>query len=164
MDRDEVKKLANLEYSEKSANEVKSRAAMTAYYLKSEGWDGATYVDGVVNDEPADVEDLIVNDEKFRGHQERGVVFVLSENKSVSEAKLQELGLGDWFVVTLNDSVQMAEAFAGQRGDEGKKQALIANLAKHLATAHLFLVWLIDKCRENRAYFNRVFGMHEFVS
>lgn len=115
-------------FDEKLAERVRQQAGKTAAFLRESGWDGQTYVDKVRDENPRAVEDLKVDpeDKKFKGHKERSLIAVIGD-KTV-----------DWpddFVWNLKASKMVAEALAGQRGEEGYKQALIAEVAKHVAVA-----------------------------
>jgi hypothetical protein len=135
----EVIEYTDVPYDNKAAAHVSERAGMTADWLELHGWDGETYVDGVREEEPAGVEDLEVEDDEYGGHKEPAIAIVVSRGevkKSLSEAKMKELGITAPFVINIDASVDMAEAMSGQQGEEGKKKALIANLAKHVAVAN----------------------------
>ncbi len=135
-----VRAYSGLAFSEELGARVREQAGKTAEWLEAEGWDGDKYVEKTQKHEPAGVEDLEVDaaDEKFHGHKEEAVVFVLSldGSQSLSERKLKELGLGEAFVVNVNASVDAAKAQAGNRGEEGAAQLLIANFAKHAEVAN----------------------------
>jgi hypothetical protein len=138
MEHPAVRAYSGLSYDETLGQKVREEAPKSAEFLEAKGWDGQKYVDRTKAIEPAGVEDLEVNpDDKFNGHKEQAVVFVLSTDgsQSISEAKLNELGLGEVFPVNVDASVDMAKAMAGNRKEEGATQALIANLAKHAEVA-----------------------------
>lgn len=134
-----VRNYSGVEFTAELGARVRERAGITGDWLESEGWDGDMYVEKTQKHEPSGVEDLEVDDadEKFHGHKEEAVIFILSLDgtKSISERKLKELGLGEAFVVNVNASVDAAKAQAGNRGEKGAAQLLIANLAKHAEVA-----------------------------
>lgn len=130
-----VSEFTSIPFNAALSQRVKLKAAETAQDLEARGWEGQKYVDGAAKREPAGCEELETAEDKFHGHKEAGVVFVLSRDRSISEAKQKELGLEDMFVVGIQQSVDQANAFGGQRGFEGVQQALIANIAKHVAVA-----------------------------
>jgi hypothetical protein len=77
---------------------------------------------------PRGVEDLEVDheDHAYHGHKE-GAIFAVIGDETYPE--------DDDFVWNLKASKEVAEALSGQRGSEGYVQALIAEVAKHLATS-----------------------------
>ena len=138
MDNPEVLEYSGLPYNEALGQRVKEEAGKTALLLDAKGWNGQRYVEKTQAEEPAGVEELETDpNDRFNGHDEQAVVFVLGRDgkQSISEAKLKELELGSVFVVNIDASVDMAKAFMGRREHEGATQALIANLAKHAAVA-----------------------------
>lgn len=108
---------------------VKQNAAKTAALLEDKGWDGQAYVDGVKNTCPENVEDLEVDhdDEKFHGHKEPKLTIVIGDKTMPLD--------DDGFTWNLKATKQFAEAVSGQRGREGYLQAVIADVAKHMAVA-----------------------------
>lgn len=110
------------------AERVREASGKTAEFLKAKGWVGQKYVDGVTKENPQGVEDLEVDhdDHKYHGHKEGAILAVLGD-ETYSE--------DDDFVWNLKASKKVAEALSGQRGSEGYAQALIAEIAKHLATS-----------------------------
>jgi hypothetical protein len=110
------------------AERVREASGKTAEFLKAKGWVGQKYVDGVIDENPRGVEDLEVdeNDHKFHGHKE-GAIFVVLGDETYAE--------DDDFVWNLKASKEVAEALATGRGREGYIQALIAEVAKHMATS-----------------------------
>lgn len=119
----EVHEHTGVTFDEVDAQAVATNAVATAQYLKESGWEGQKYVDGVVNREPAGVEDLEVDhDHDFHGHQEDALVIVLGE---------ETLPRDDIFV--LNMETVIAEARALAQGDETVyRRAIIAGVAKHM--------------------------------
>lgn len=128
MEIPEVKDYFGIDYSDELGERVRENAAKTADYLESKGWDGQKYVDGVVSEYPENVEDLEVdeNDHEFHGHRESRIIIVIGD-KTVAEDNA--------FVWNLKATKDIAEKLAGQRGKEGYQQALIADIAKHLAVS-----------------------------
>ena len=110
------------------SSQVQKTAGKTAQYLSARGWDGKTYVDGVIETNPAGVEDLEVDhdDHKFHGHKEGSILAVIGDETYAED---------DDFVWNLLASKKAAEGLAGQRGKAGYVQALIAEFAKHIATS-----------------------------
>lgn len=108
---------------------VKENGAKTAALLESKGWNGQSYVDRVKRSYPENVEDLEVdhNDEKFHGHKEPKLTIIVGDLTMPLD--------DDGFTWNLKASKAFAEAMAGQRGREGYLQALIADVAKHMAVA-----------------------------
>ena len=131
----QIQAFTGIAYNQELGDSVRESASETAKELQELNWDGAKYVAGVENDEPRGVEDLEVDDSKFHGHKERALWIVVSEDKNIGPERLEELGLGEAFVWSIKGSRDMARALAGQRGQEGATQALIANFAKHVAVA-----------------------------
>lgn len=122
----EVRTYLGVDYSDELGKRVRENAGKTAEYLKSMGWDGQTYVDGVKDEAPENVEDLETdpNDHKFHGHKEAKLTIIIGDKTSAQD---------DEFVWNLKASKEIAEKLAGQRGKEGYTQAIIAELAKHFA-------------------------------
>lgn len=110
------------------AQRVREAAGKTAEYLSAQGWNGQEYVDGVTQDNPSGVEDLKVDhdDHKYHGHKEGSILAVLGDETYAED---------DDFVWNLLASKKVAEGLAGQRGKDGYVQALIAEIAKHIATS-----------------------------
>ncbi len=131
-----ITEFTGIDYNPAASEQVKAEAKSTAEHLRAKGWDGQKYVDGTQQRNPAGVEVLEHAEDDHHGHKENAIVFVLSEDRSISEDRLEELGLGDVFVVSLKRSRDKAKAFAGQRGRVGAEQFLIANIAKHVAVAN----------------------------
>ena len=125
----EVREYLGVDYSDELGERVRENAGKTAEYLKSMGWDGQKYVDGVKEDAPDNVEDLETdpNDHKFHGHKEAKLTIIIGDKTSAQD---------DEFVWNLRASKEVAEKLAGQRGKEGYTQALIAELAKHFAVVN----------------------------
>ena len=96
--------------------------------LESKGWDGQKYVEGVASEYPENVEELDVdeNDPAHHGHKESRIIIVIGD-KTIAEDNA--------FVWNLKATKEIAEKLAGQRGTEGYQQALIADIAKHLAVS-----------------------------
>jgi hypothetical protein len=115
-------------FTSELAERVREASGKTAEFLKAKGWVGQKYVDGVTKENPRGVEDLEVDhdDHKYHGHKEGAILAVLGD-ETYSE--------DDDFVWNLKASKKVAEALSGQRGGEGYAQALIAEVAKHLATS-----------------------------
>lgn len=115
-------------YDETLGERVRENAGKTASFLESKGWDGQKYVDGVIEENPRGVEDLAVDhdDDKFHGHKEGAILVAIGDETYPED---------DDFVWNLKVSKRVAEALAGQRGREGYQQALIAEVAKHMAVS-----------------------------
>jgi hypothetical protein len=128
MEFPEVREYLEAEYDEALAEHVRANAAKTAEYLRASGWNGQAYVDSVKEDNPGGVEVLAVDhdDEKYHGHKEPALVIVIGD-ETVKDSES--------FVWNLAATKKVAEALAGQRGHEGYTQALIADIAKHMAVA-----------------------------
>lgn len=105
---------------------VRAASGKTAEFLRESGWNGQEYVDGVKKENPRGVEDLEVDhgDEQFHGHKEPWLKIIIGD-------KTEEIG--DGFVWSLKASKEVAAAFAVGRGVQGYKQALIAEVASHIA-------------------------------
>jgi hypothetical protein len=123
-DSSELRPLFNSELAER----VRVASGKTAEFLRAKGWVGQKYVDGVTKENPRGVEDLEVDheDHAYHGHKE-GAIFAVIGDETYPE--------DDDFVWNLKASKEVAEALSGQRGSEGYVQALIAEVAKHLATS-----------------------------
>ena len=124
-----VKEYFGTGYNDDLEESIRENAGLTTEYLQANNWDGQKYVDGVIHDNPRGVEDLAVDhdDAKFHGHKEKTLTIIIGE---------QTLNDDDEFVWNLKPSKQVAQALAGQRGNEGYQQALMAEVAKHIAVAH----------------------------
>jgi hypothetical protein len=131
----EIQQFTGVEFNEKFSQPIKDRARERAQKLEMFDWSGQKYVEGVKERHPEGVEILETADDEFHGHAEKAVVFVLSKDRSIDETKLKEHGLGDVFVIGVQQSLDKAHAFGDSRGDEGVQQALMANMAKHMAVA-----------------------------
>ncbi len=127
MSQPNVLSFTNLPFDAELGQRVSINAERTKHYLISQGWSGQEYVDAVTNTNPAGVEDLETTDDPHHGHAEDAIAIVIGQDRAID--------MQDVFTVSLDASKKMALAFAGQRGAEGAQQALIANLAKHLATS-----------------------------
>lgn len=125
----QVKEYLGVDFDADLAKLVVENAAATADFLKESNWNGQAYVDGVVEENATGVEDLQVDheDEKFHGHRENTLVIIIGD---------KTLDMDDAFVWNLKATKQVAEAFSGERGKEGYVQALIADIAKHVAVAN----------------------------
>lgn len=122
-----VQEATGVEYAEELGEAVRENAPRTAFKLREGGWTGEKYVEGVRKDEPAGLEDLEVDrDHPFHGHAEDAIVFVLGK-KTITTPNL--------FVINLDAIIMNADALSDQRGRDGYIQALIADIAKHIATA-----------------------------
>jgi hypothetical protein len=123
-----VAKATSVSFDAALAARVVENAGRTADILEGLGWNGATYVEDAVAKNPAGVEDLEVDhkDEKYHGHREAALVLVVGD---------KTLAVDDVFVWNLQASIEVARALAGDRGEEGYIQALIAEIAKHVAVA-----------------------------
>jgi hypothetical protein len=128
MEIPEVKKYFEVGYDDELGERVRVAAGKTAQLEEESDWKGQTYVEGVTEKNPRGVEVLEVdhNDASFHGHKERALVVILGE-KTLPE--------DDYFVWNLKASKKVAEALSGERGIEGYRQALIAEVAKHMAVA-----------------------------
>lgn len=122
----EVRKYLGVDYDDMLAERVRTNAAKTAQYLVQAGWDGQAYVDGVVATDPGNVENLQTDpdDHLFHGHKEAKTTIIIGDLTSRQN---------DEFVWNLKASKQVAEKMSGERGVEGYTQALIAEVAKHMA-------------------------------
>ena len=129
MEIPQVFAVTGVTYDEQLGKKVAENAGKTARYLRKNGWDGQQYVDGDRKKNPHGDEDLAVDnhDERFHGHKERVVAAVLGD---------KTLAVDDIFVWNVQASIEAAKALAGQRGEEGYQQALIAEFAKHLAVCY----------------------------
>lgn len=127
MELPEVKEYFGVGYDEELGLRVVQTAGKTADFLRAQGWDGQAYVDGVKKQNPAGVETLEVDedDHVFHGHKEPSVTIVIGEKTMPLDH--------DGFVWNLAETKKVAEKLSGQRGDEGYVQALIADIAKHMA-------------------------------
>lgn len=123
----EVQTLTGTDYQAELGEAVRSQASKTAAWLEANNWVGRTYVESVGKNEPAGLEELQGGDDAFHGHAEDALVIDLRANEVVS--------LDDVFVVSMSAIIKKAEALAGQRGEAGYTQALIADIAKHMAVA-----------------------------
>jgi hypothetical protein len=124
-----VRAYLEVDFNSELGNVVRHNAQMTAEYLQAHGWNGQAYVDGVCEENPHGVEDLEVDqeDEKFHGHKENTLSIIIGD---------ETLPDDDEFVWNLYTTKKVAERLAGQRGTEGYTQALIAEIAKHVAVAN----------------------------
>lgn len=127
MNLPDVAAATGVTYDESLGEAVRQQAPKTAAWLRDNGWDGQAYVDKTVAKEPRGVEDLQTSDDKFHGHAEDAVVIDLRDGVAVD--------MDDVFVISGSSIVKKAKALAGQRGEAGYKQALIADFAKHMAVA-----------------------------
>lgn len=127
MDIPEVQEFFGVGFDAELAKRVRNNAGKTAMLQKALGWDGKKYVEGVKNQNPGGVETLEVDedDHVFHGHKEPSVTIVIGEKTMPLDH--------DGFVWNLAETKKVAEKLAGQRGDEGYRQALIADIAKHMA-------------------------------
>lgn len=134
MDHPAILEYSGLTFTDEDAAVVRENARTTADKLERGHFDGQRYVDHAVELEPAGVEVLETDETRFHGHAENALVFILARGKgiSLSKDKMLKLGLGQAFVVTLDDSVNMATA-AGAGDHTVAQRALIANLAEHAA-------------------------------
>ncbi|HET6747379.1 MAG TPA: hypothetical protein VFH06_04715 [Candidatus Saccharimonadales bacterium] len=126
---EELRELGKTElYDETLAERVRENAGKTAAFFRESGWDGQKYVDTVKKENPRGVEDLKVDhdDTTFHGHKEASLVVIIGD---------KTIDWPDDFAWNLKASKMVAEALAGQRGIEGYKQALIAEVAKHMAVS-----------------------------
>ncbi|MDN5274324.1 MAG: hypothetical protein JWP06_225 [Candidatus Saccharibacteria bacterium] len=129
MEIEEIREYLGVDYDEALGERVHVNAGKTAQLLKTAGWVGQKYVDGVVETNAAGVEDLEVDhdDKEHHGHKENSIVVIIGD---------KTIDIDNEFVWNLKASKMAAEAFAGQRGKEGYTQAIIAEIAKHLAVAN----------------------------
>lgn len=127
MEIPQVKEALGVGYSDTLGERVQENAGKSAAFLRAKGWNGQAYVDGVVERNPSGVEVLEVDaeDEKFHGHKEPAVAIILGDETMPLDY--------DGFVWNVQATKQAAEKLAGQRGLEGYQQAVIAEIAKHMA-------------------------------
>lgn len=127
MEIPQVKETLGVGYSDELGARVQANAAKSAAFLREKGWNGQAYVDGVVERNPGGVEVLEVDteDQKFKGHREPAVAIILGDETMPLSY--------DGFVWNVLATKQAAEKLAGQRGLEGYQQAVIADIAKHMA-------------------------------
>lgn len=127
MELPEVKEYFGVGYDDELGERVRANAAKTAQFLRAKGWDGQAYVDGVKERNPAGVEVLEVDadDHKFHGHKEPSVTIIIGDETMPLDH--------DGFVWNLLATKLAAQKLAGQRGQEGYQQAVIADVAKHMA-------------------------------
>lgn len=113
-------------YDKLLAERVRENAGKTARLLTAGGWNGQKYVEKVEKNNPRGVENLKVDhNDKFHGHKEPYVALI------VGRKTLQDEG----FVINLEVVKEIANALSGQRGLEGYRQALIAELAEEMAVS-----------------------------
>lgn len=128
MEIPQVREYLGVGYDDGLGERVRKNADTTAEYLTQKGWDGQTYVEGVEASYPENVAYLEVDEnDKFHGHKEPKLTIIIGDKT----APLDE----DGFVWNLRASKEAAEKLAGQRGEEGYRQVLIAEIAKHMAVA-----------------------------
>jgi len=129
MEIPQVKSYLGTQFDKDLAELVRVNAGQTAELLEEAGWDGQAYVDGVHSENPKAVEDLVVDhdDHDYHGHRESTLTIVIGD---------KTVGIDDAFVWNLKASKQIAEALAGARGKQGYTQAIIAEIAKHMAVAN----------------------------
>lgn len=122
-----VREYLEADFDEALGERVVANAAKTAELLQEAGWDGQKYVDGVIAQHPRGVETLEVDpdDHEFHGHKEPSLTIVIGDKTMPLDH--------DGFVWNLKATKEAAKKLAGQRGTEGYIQALIADIAKHMA-------------------------------
>lgn len=127
MEIPQVKEALGVGYDDDLGVRVQGCAAKTAEFLRAKGWNGQAYVDGVVERNPRGVEVLEADDDDhtYHGHKEPAVVIILGDETMPLDY--------DGFVWNVLATKQAAEKLAGQRGIKGYQQALIAEIAKHMA-------------------------------
>lgn len=127
MEIPEVIEALGVGYNDALGERVRENAGKSAAFLRAKGWDGQAYVDGVVERNPQGVEVLEVDteDQKFKGHREPALAIILGDETMPLDY--------DGFVWNVQATKQAAEKLAGQRGLEGYQQAVIADIAKHMA-------------------------------
>lgn len=123
----ELRSVLETTYDAELGRAVRRNAASTADWLEENGWQGQIYVDRAAQEEPGGVENLRTSDDPHRGHAEDALVFECVEGHSVTAE--------DVFVVSVPAIAKKARALTGSRGEEGYRQAVIADLAKHVAVA-----------------------------
>ena len=128
MEQPHIKEYLEVSFDPILAERVRANAEVTAGYLREHGWQGQKYVESVIAESPHTVEELAVDvtDGKFMGEAEADIVIILGEKTITKD---------DEFVWNLEATKRIAAAFAAERGEEGYTQALIAEIAKHFATA-----------------------------
>lgn len=123
----QVQAVTGAAYDAELGSAVRAQAPKTAAWLETNGWNGQSYVEMVCDVEPAGVESLVGADDRYHGHAEDAVVFDTRRGEIVTR--------DDVFVISVDAIAKKAKALAGQRGHEGYTQALIADIAKHMAVA-----------------------------
>jgi hypothetical protein len=106
---------------------VRKNAGDTAQLLEQGGWVGQEYVDNAVEVHPEGVEDLEVKDDAHHGHAEDSIAVIVSKDKTIIADNV--------FPINVEAIIRKGQAYAGQRGDEGYVQGLIAGFGKHVAVA-----------------------------
>lgn len=124
-----VREYFGVDYDDSLGEKVRVNAGKTATFLEEQGWVGQKYVDTVTQQNPRGVEDLEVDheDKDYHGHKEKSLTIVIGD---------KTLSKDDEFVWNLKTTKEIAKALAGGRGEEGYVQALIAEIAKHMAVAN----------------------------
>lgn len=124
-----VREYFGIDYRDDLAARVRENAGKTAAFLRSKGWAGQAYVERVKELNPKGVAILEVDEEdhKYHGHREDVLKIIIGDKTS---DKIDE------FVWNLKATKEAAEKLAGQRGTEGYIQAIIADVAKHMAVAY----------------------------
>jgi hypothetical protein len=126
MDQPSVIDRSKATYSDMLAAKIKHNAAITAEYFEAENWDGQTFVKGVQKDNPRGCEELAIEDDRFHGHKEKGII-ITSSKKTVQ--------LDDYFIADIESAMQLAHALAEPSHHTNYTQLFMAILAKHIATA-----------------------------
>jgi hypothetical protein len=125
-----------LPYDEVMGLGVQKMAGDTVTWLKAQAWDGPAQVKHATETSPAGVEALEVDETSpFKGHAEPAILLYYSTSgkNTLSVDKLEELGLGRPFIVSLNASVKVATGLAGPRGEQGARALLLSDLANTVA-------------------------------
>lgn len=123
----EVAKALGTSYNATIAGEVRANARVTAEYERKKGWVGQNYVDSVMSDSPAMVDQLVVDpeDHKFHGHKENAVVIIIGD---------KTLRAGN-FVWNLTASNKAVEGLTKDADEATKQRTMLAEVMKHLAVA-----------------------------
>lgn len=118
-------------FSSENLHEIRNRAIATKAKLVKEKWSGSEYTEYVAKTNNQGIE-LLEETE----HCEQSIILFFGKGKTISKAKLEELGLPEAFVITVDDCIETALSLMGQSGLKGFKKALTANICFQLAVAN----------------------------